>query len=427
MLSSDVLFPHWIGTALILIGGLVVACTENPTVVRVVVSAEASIAERAALLEVSVEGPEGARERRSIDPREGAFPFEVVVVPEGGDASRDFRVTVTVEDSNGAVLGVQRLAAGFERGQTRHAALHFSEACRGVECAATARCVDGACRSACGQPAREPGPADDCDLGDGGAADSGPPDLGPPDLGVPDAGPESCRLEEAAVVERFETDDLGRPCPDFEAEPQKCSSADHSSLSVVDPAGEGPATFCGPSGALHVLHPDDSRASNAYFALPASDLGSKRVLRTRMRIPSASHETMVAVNRPLSSFVALYAGRRVAGPVASIGVTWLDEGVLRVDGYGPGGASFRTTTAARFPVDDWFCLQLDLDLEAGTVQLAIDGVAFAPVDIGPVGDAFRDQSVTYARVGPSAPAVSIPLLIQYDDLALGAVPLPCRP
>tara|TARA_B100001750_G_scaffold156349_1_gene125603 strand:+ start:360 stop:1625 length:1266 start_codon:yes stop_codon:yes gene_type:complete len=421
MISLAVLFPHWIAPVVLFVGGLA-ACSEEPTVVRVTLTADPSIAERAALLDVVIEGPDGEPDRRAIDPRvEGAFPYEVVVVPRGGDASRDFTLTVNLEDAGGGSLGVQRLTAGFERGRTRYAELRFSESCLGVVCGPAERCDEGSCRPACGEPAPAPGSASDC------APDGGVPDSGPPDLGTPDAGPASCSLDDAVVVERFPDDDLGRPCPDFEAEPQRCSAANHSSLAVVETSVDDPAPFCGPSHALHVIHPDDTRAANAYFALPASDLGGMRVMRTMIRIPTESHDTMVAANRPLSSFVALLAGRRVAAPTASVGVTWLNEGVLRVDGYGPDGARLSSTTAARFPVDDWFCLELAMDLEADTVQLRIDGIEFAPIELEAIGAAFAAESVTYARVGPMAPAASIPLTLEFDDLALGSGPLPCPP
>jgi hypothetical protein len=109
------------------------------------------------------------------------LPFDTVLTPEGGDASRRYRVEALAEDVSGVAFVSISAISGYTPGETRVLHLRLSADCRDVFCADELTCRRTRCESAEIAPASLPrlGEAPpDVSTFDGGAAH---------DAGVPDA------------------------------------------------------------------------------------------------------------------------------------------------------------------------------------------------------------------------------------------------
>ncbi len=142
-----------LGAAFMVLGGCSGPGASDETGILLVVEADQAVRERVRRLEVFVEGMgaagAGSAARRPVQlPQEGGlrWPQRGAIVPEGGDASRRFRVTVLgYEGDGGAPIVSTRAESGFVEGSWRRLELWLLSRCIGVTCGAMERCVDGAC------------------------------------------------------------------------------------------------------------------------------------------------------------------------------------------------------------------------------------------------------------------------------------------
>lgn len=74
-----------------------------------------------------------------------AWPFDVTIVPAGGDVSRIFEIQATAYDSGEHLVSQTRLRAGFVRGESRRTTLVLEDACFGVSCDEGLVCSSGRC------------------------------------------------------------------------------------------------------------------------------------------------------------------------------------------------------------------------------------------------------------------------------------------
>jgi hypothetical protein len=121
------------------------------------------------------------------------WPLTVALAPLGNDASRTYEIvaTATTNDTAARFLARVRAISGYVPRQTRALRLVLSDACLGVQCAATDTCTTaGACVAATVMPGSL-APLEDFDA-------SVVPDVGSSDGGV-DAG-----VDAAAVADAFE-------------------------------------------------------------------------------------------------------------------------------------------------------------------------------------------------------------------------------
>lgn len=90
------------------------------TEVRVRLLADETVAAAARELRVSIRGEDDELMERNVRiDEDGTFPFEVPVVPRGGDSERTFELLAEVLDGAGESLGSQRVLANFADGEQR--------------------------------------------------------------------------------------------------------------------------------------------------------------------------------------------------------------------------------------------------------------------------------------------------------------------
>lgn len=132
------------------------SCGSHPsTQVIVLFHAEPSIRADAASIRVVVEDAEGEVAHESTrPPPAGVGPLaRVPIVPEGGDATRVFRIVGTLLDATGAEIARAEAVAGYTEDALRELHLWFDESCRGVTTCGDGRTCDrGMCVGACFEP-----------------------------------------------------------------------------------------------------------------------------------------------------------------------------------------------------------------------------------------------------------------------------------
>lgn len=113
------------------------------TQVMVVIDADQSVRGAAASLDVTVVGPSGTP---LMQPVSGVrFPLRVAVVPEGGDATREFTVTATARSRTGTSLGTVRGRTRFVPSSLRELRLVIEGCCAALSCSTEQTCEDCAC------------------------------------------------------------------------------------------------------------------------------------------------------------------------------------------------------------------------------------------------------------------------------------------
>jgi alpha-tubulin suppressor-like RCC1 family protein len=148
------------------------ACERDATqvLVWVDVAAGSTLETRATAMRVRVLDGQGnvvSDETRTIagPTPEVALPASISLVPFGGDASRRFRVEVSLlePDAMGLDVEIAKKVAdgGFVDHELREIWLLFDDACIGVSCGPGRTCIEGACRRACfdGRPPGETTPS----------------------------------------------------------------------------------------------------------------------------------------------------------------------------------------------------------------------------------------------------------------------------
>jgi hypothetical protein len=160
-----------------------------------------------------------------------AFPFEVPVVPRGGDSSRRFWVEAVILDEDRATLSTVRVGGHYLSDQIAEIPACFTDGCAGVDCgpctpvtedggaiAACETCESGAgtraCVPAAGDPVPYEGTASPCPTIASTCGDAGVPDGGGVDAGGVDAGPARDAGSDAGPI------DAGDPC----ARPEDCDN-----------------------------------------------------------------------------------------------------------------------------------------------------------------------------------------------------------
>ena len=128
------------------------ACSESPTAVIVVIDADDSVRAQTERLAIEVVSRQGALTRRGArvgETEAHRWPFRAVIVPARPDSDR-FLVTVEAFDAEGASVGLQRAETRFVRGAlswSRDAALRkrlaSSPEPRGGRCATARRARTG--------------------------------------------------------------------------------------------------------------------------------------------------------------------------------------------------------------------------------------------------------------------------------------------
>lgn len=137
---------------------LAFACVEPATQVLVWVDIpEASqMRERATRLTVSAfDGDDQlvhTEERRLTGGAALTPPISISIVPRDDDASRSFRVDVSLMDDAGE-FAHQTAEATFVEHELREIRLRFDDACLGVTCSFGRTCIEGTCERACFDPA----------------------------------------------------------------------------------------------------------------------------------------------------------------------------------------------------------------------------------------------------------------------------------
>ena len=93
------------------------SCTAPPTQVLVLIDAEASIADRVAVVHAEVFNSEGdplVDFELDLEAASRDLPARLLLVPEGGDAARRYRVVATLRDASGATVGQpQEIRGGY--------------------------------------------------------------------------------------------------------------------------------------------------------------------------------------------------------------------------------------------------------------------------------------------------------------------------
>ncbi len=180
------------------------ACSPDPrTQTMVVVDADPGVRMEARLIRIEVWGGPSGEPPTFIEPAlelpVPGWPVTHAVIPRGDDASRRFRVEVTVLDrTGGRSVAHARAVAGFAEAQTRAIHIRLYDDCIDREaCPDDQTCVaSGACASAERDlvpydPTSEPdggGGVGDAGGMDGGASDDGGPSDAGTDAPIGDAG-----------------------------------------------------------------------------------------------------------------------------------------------------------------------------------------------------------------------------------------------
>ena len=179
------------------------ACTSitrvPSTQVMVVIDADESVRASAASLDVMVVGPSGTPLMQPVSGVE--FPLRVAVVPEGGDATREFTVSATARSRTGTSLGTVRGRTRFVPSSLRELRLVIEGCCAALSCSTEQTCEDCACTALVtiapdSLPTFVPG---DAQVGIDGSIEE-------PDASAPDAGPIDAAAVDASSVDASSID-----------------------------------------------------------------------------------------------------------------------------------------------------------------------------------------------------------------------------
>lgn len=372
---------------------LCVSCADV-TEVRVRLLADDTIAAAARELRVSVRGEDDDTAERVVRVGEdGSFPFEIPVVPRGGDSSRSFELFAELVDERGESLGTQRVLANFAEGEQRIIERTFSESCGTVRCAAGRTCTEGACVSA-------------CVLAEGADVPSG-------------CSGNICE-ERGLVAENFEDTDSWPACPDFDTEDVgTCmASRDEHVFEVVDARTQSALLSAPPCGSRILRLVAGDVTSGAYLALPTTR--GARWMRAMVYTPAANLEILeAAVNS--QALMRWSNGTNVNSPDQIVDLRW-----------GPESTSSRWRTQEplmqgvsgslpQIPSDEWTCIEFFVDPDARQAQVGFNGVLTAPNE-SEIADLF-DEDVVYAAVGLFMG--TIPTTLYVDDIVVSNERIPC--
>jgi hypothetical protein len=181
----------WLAITALVLGG---CSSETPrTQVMVVIDADPGVRADAVdlLVEVSA-GPNRDAMTGVFDEQVGApiaWPVQLALVPEGGEAGREYRVEVSARDGGAVPVAYVQVVSGYVRGATKQLHLRLEDACRDAwpSCGAEERCVAGACVDAYVDPGGLPDFGVDAGPGDDAGLDAGPLDDAEVDAGAGDA------------------------------------------------------------------------------------------------------------------------------------------------------------------------------------------------------------------------------------------------
>jgi hypothetical protein len=134
-------------TALLLTSACL-ACESAPTPTEtiVVVDAERSVRALVTNLHARVQGDDGiVRFEAEFEPH---WPVRLAVIPLGGDAKREFELTLGAQREDGTTLVETRVHTGFVADAKRYHRVLLSEDCLGLACGPNSTCRKGSCVSA---------------------------------------------------------------------------------------------------------------------------------------------------------------------------------------------------------------------------------------------------------------------------------------